>query len=79
MRHLIDSKMNATLLILIFLIVQPKEAHAYLDPASGSYVIQVIIAFMLGGLFAIKTFWRSINNFFTDLFLKRRKGKRDND
>jgi len=79
MRHLIDSIMNATLLILIFLIVQPKEAHAYLDPASGSYVIQVIIAFMLGGLFAIKTFWRSINNFFTDLFLKRKKDKRDND
>ena len=79
MRHLIDSIMNATLLILIYLIVQPKEAHAYIDPASGSYVIQIIIAFMLGGLFAIKTFWRSIKNYFTDLFLNRSKDKRDND
>ncbi len=37
----------------------------YIDPGSGSYLVQMIIAAILGGLFYIKTIWRSIKLFFT--------------
>jgi hypothetical protein len=37
----------------------------YIDPGSGSYLIQVIIAALLGGAFWIKRFWRKIRSFFT--------------
>jgi len=37
---------------------------AYLDPGSGSYLIQLLIAALLGGGFAIKTFWKQISAFF---------------
>jgi hypothetical protein len=37
----------------------------YIDPGSTSYLVQVIIAAILGGLFWIKKFWRKIRSFFT--------------
>ena len=36
----------------------------YLDPGSGSYLLQVIIAAILGGLMFFKNFWIKIKSFF---------------
>jgi hypothetical protein len=36
----------------------------YLDPGSGSYILQVIIAAVLGAGFFIKNFWVAIKAFF---------------
>lgn len=41
--------------------------HAYVDAATGSYVLQVLIAGFLGVLFAIKMFWHRIVLFFQNL------------
>ena len=37
----------------------------YVDPGSGSYLIQLIIAAVLGGLFYFKNLWWKIKAFFT--------------
>ncbi len=37
---------------------------AYLDPGSGSYLLQLLIAALLGGLFAIRMYWGRIKSFF---------------
>ncbi len=37
----------------------------YLDPGSGSYLVQMIIAAVLGGLFFFKNLWWKIKAFFT--------------
>jgi hypothetical protein len=37
----------------------------YIDPGSGSYLIQMIIAGVLGALFYIKSIWWKIKSFFT--------------
>ena len=36
----------------------------YIDPGSGSYLVQMIIAAVLGGMFYIKTIWKRIKLFF---------------
>jgi hypothetical protein len=36
----------------------------YVDPGSGSYLVQMIIAAVLGALFYFKTIWWKIKNFF---------------
>ena len=43
-------------------------AFAYLDPGSGSYLLQLLIAGALGGLFALRMFWGRIKGFFTRWF-----------
>lgn len=41
-----------------------KYFFLYLDPGSGSYLLQVIIAAILGGLMFFKNFWIKVKSFF---------------
>ena len=41
-----------------------RTKQAYLDPGSGSYLLQLLIAGLLGGMFAIRASWGRIKNFF---------------
>ena len=41
-----------------------KNLLLYIDPGSGSYLVQVIIAAVLGGLFYFKNLWLKIKSFF---------------
>ena len=54
-----------------FSVLATQNAHAYLDPASGSYFLQMLIAGILGGLFALKIFWVKIKSFFSAPFSKK--------
>jgi hypothetical protein len=38
---------------------------AYLDPGTGSFLIQLLIAGLLGAGFLVKTFWSRISMFFS--------------
>jgi hypothetical protein len=44
---------------------------AYLDPGSGSYLIQILIAFLLGSAIAIRAFWGRIKAFFVRVFSRK--------
>lgn len=48
----------------------------YIDPGSGSYILQMIIAAVLGLGFFFKNFWLTIKSYFTG---KKTEEKRDND
>lgn len=54
------SRTDTWLAILVVVALPLHVAHAYLDPGSGSYVIQVVIAAVLGGLYSLKLFWRRL-------------------
>ena len=41
------------------------QTFLYLDPGSGSYLVQMIIAAMLGAFFYIKSIWWRIKSFFS--------------
>jgi len=58
------------LLLLIFALgtVLPAPASAYLDPGTGSYIIQMVVAGVLGALFAVKVFWVRIRLFLGRVF-----------
>ena len=40
---------------------------AYLDPGSGSYLLQLLIAGALGALFALRHYWSRVKGFFSGL------------
>ncbi len=62
---------SIALIVLLF----SGDAHAYLDPATGSYIFQILIAGLLGGLFAVKMFWRKIKAFYLRVFSKKSDAK----
>lgn len=58
------------LTVVVQLIFLP-NAFAYLDPGTGSYIFQVMIAAFIGGLFTIKIYWRKIKDYIINLFSKK--------
>jgi hypothetical protein len=59
-------------MLLIFIVITEENAFAYLDPGTGSFVLQMLIAGVLGGLFVIKTYWRKIKFFIKKIFNKEK-------
>jgi hypothetical protein len=52
-----------------------KQFFLYIDPGSGSYFVQAIIAAVLGGLFYFKQIWLKIKLFFSG---KKKEQEPDN-
>jgi len=52
-------------------------AAGYIDPGTGSYVLQIAIAFLVGLAFSIKVFWKKIVAFLRKLFGAKKGGGAD--
>ena len=52
----------STIFLLAVLFSGP--AHAYLDPGTGSIILQAIVGTIAGGLVVIKLYWYRIKNLF---------------
>lgn len=46
------------------------DVHDYIDPGTGSLIVQVVIASVVGGLFVFKVFWGKVKKFFRNLFTR---------
>jgi hypothetical protein len=44
--------------------------NLYLDPGSGSYLLQLLIAGLVGGLLLLRIYWSKVKGFFRKLFGK---------
>lgn len=44
--------------------------QAYLDPGSGSYIVQLLLASLMGALFVLGVYRRKVTDFFRNLFSK---------
>jgi hypothetical protein len=53
-----------------------KIFFTYIDPGSGSYLLQMIIAGVLAGLFYFKNLWWKIKSFF---IMNKKEDTTDND
>ncbi len=55
--------------ILLFILLFPASAYAYLDPATGSLIIQVVIGVIAGILYGIKQNWLRLKASFLEIKL----------
>ena len=63
-------------ILTILYLVAIKNTYAYIDPGSGSYLLQMIAAGLLSSIFVIKKFWRNIKEFVSSL-LRATSGKKN--
>jgi hypothetical protein len=61
--HIIFPSLPPALTELLIIVDEP-----YLDPGSGSYIIQLIIASLLGAAFIVRASWSKIKTFFKSTF-----------
>ena len=57
--------------------IPPTKPFGYLDPGSGSYLLQLLLAALLGALFVMRHSWRRITAFFGKLFHRGEEEKPD--
>lgn len=55
------------------LLINSEPVFAYLDPGSGSYIIQATIGLIAGALFVVKNYWVVIKGYCSKLFGKNNK------
>ncbi len=48
---------------LAMLGMRTRNAYAYIDPGTGSYLLQILIASVVSGLFFVKLWWAKIKAF----------------
>jgi len=69
------NKVSVFFFCFLFSIGFARRAYAYLDPGSGSYIFQIIVAGLLAGSFFIKTLWQKTRLYFKSLFSRRKDAK----
>ena len=57
--------MRILILAITLLLIFPAPSFAYLDPATGSMIIQGIIGAVAGIMVAAKLYWQKIRSFFS--------------
>jgi hypothetical protein len=66
--HAARRKHDAVLIVsgvaLCLCAIAPTEAWAYLDPGTGTFALQGLIAGVAGGVISIRTYWRRIGGLF---------------
>lgn len=64
--------------VIIFLFFLPKPAHAYLDPGSGSYILQMVIGLFITSAFIFRTSLNNLLKFIKKLISKSDKSIKKN-
>jgi len=66
-------------LVILLSFLFPRPVYAYIDPGTGSIIIQVLIGSLVGGLAIVGIFWRQVTSFFKRLLSGGRKRKSNDD
>ena len=64
---------NPFLLLAALCLFFPVYSYAYIDPGTGSYVFQIIIAAFVALSFAVKVYWIKIKKLVGRIFVKKDK------
>lgn len=67
MFNLLNSIASTITMTIFILLLSEKNAGAYIDPGTGSMIVQAVIGAIVGSAVAIKIFWKRIKYFFLRL------------
>ena len=71
------------ILVVVFSLVLflgfPCPAYAYIDPGTGSYFLQFLLAGLLGLLYVTKIYWAKLKQFLASRLFPGRSGPRPGD
>ena len=71
--------LHLTVLAVAWLLILPTTAWAYIDPGTGSYVFQLLIAGGLAALYTLRRYWQNVKSSVARLLGGSRRGAGDTD
>jgi hypothetical protein len=60
--------MRWIVVVLGMMLVFPEPAYAYLDPGTGSFILQMLLAGVLAAGASVKLFWHRLKSAWVRLF-----------
>lgn len=67
------------ILYIISIIFYCTKAYAYLDPGTGSFILQAIIGFLAALSAGFLYYWTKLKNFFLKFFKKNNNNEKADD
>ena len=65
--------MKSKIIIFLSFFIFTTNAHAYLDPGTGSIILQAIVGAFATFFTSIYIFWNKVKNFYKKIFNKNKK------
>ena len=53
------------------------DSYAYLDPGSGSMILQAILGFIAAALATVSYYWEKVKTLLSKFFRKKKKSEKD--
>ena len=72
------NKIKIIILLIFLSIFYQSNAHAYLDPGTGSFILQLIVGLIASIGATAAFYWRKIKLFLKKIFKKKEEKKRPN-
>ena len=63
-------------IIFLYLLCSISKAHAYLDPGTGSIILQAILGFVAAAIASISIYWTKFKLLVIRLFKKKENKKK---
>ena len=60
---------------ILSVVIFPNHAYAYLDPGTGSIILQAIIGFLAASVTAISIYWSKFKSLISRIFNKKEREK----
>tara|TARA_B100000886_G_scaffold139388_1_gene94269 strand:- start:196 stop:423 length:228 start_codon:yes stop_codon:yes gene_type:complete len=58
-----------------YIVIFPNCAYAYLDPGTGSIILQAIIGFLAASVTAVSIYWSKFKSLISKIFNRKEKEK----
>ena len=71
-----NRNINVIFFIILYSLIYPTNALAYIDPGSGSIILQALIAAFAGASTAITIYWKKLKLFLSKFFKKKAAEKK---
>ena len=65
--------MKSKIIIFLSFFILTTKAHAYLDPGTGSIILQAIVGAFAAFFTSIYIFWNKVKNLYKKIFNKNKK------
>ena len=63
------------LFLFLFFVIQINNSYAYLDPGTGSTILQAIVAALAAGAATVSYYWRKVKDLYIKIFQKKKINK----
>ena len=62
-------------ILILYIVLLPSNAYAYLDPGTGSIILQAILGFIAAAIATLSVYWTKFKILMSKIFKKKKKKK----